>query len=156
MRARSSSFLFMTLMPSAISSASIMTFTSTPASSRRVRSDSVTGRIVMTLNPLHQDDRAPLVVVERALLARQLAHAYLVEAALDEPVLGPRGEHEQALQLGAARARPDLGQEPRAGARVAEGGMHGGAGELRRPVVGEGRGRGAADRELVVLEHHEA
>src|SRR3970040_2753956 len=156
-RARSSSFLSMTLMPLAISNASTTTFTSTPASRRRARSDSVTGRMVMSpLNPLHQHDRAPLVVVERAFLAWQLAHAHFLEAALHEPVLGARGEHEQALQLRAARARFDLGQQPLAGARVAEIGMHDEAGELTRALAGERVERGAADCQLIVLEHHEA
>src|SRR5512134_3074355 len=120
MRARSWSFLSMTLMTSAISS--------------RVRSDSVTGSF-MELYPLHQHDRAPLVVVERALPARQLPHAHFVEAAFDEPVLRPRGEHEQALQLSPARARLDLGQEPLAGAGVAELGMHDETGKLSCALV---------------------
>src|SRR5688572_26795959 len=110
MRACSSSRFSMMLMPFTIRSASIMTFTATPPSSMRARSEAENGALRIRLEPLDQHDGAPLVVVELALLARQGVDPRLGEAALDEPVLGARGEHEQALQIHPAPARLDLGQ----------------------------------------------
>src|SRR5689334_2773607 len=114
MRACSSSRPSMMLMPLTTSSASIITFTATPPSSRRVRSDSENSAFLMgsKLQALDQDHRAALVVVEEPLLARQLIHTHLVEAALDEPVLGACRQHAQALELRAAPAPLDLGEQP--------------------------------------------
>src|SRR5882672_2696571 len=132
MRACSSSRWSMVLMPLTISKASIITFTATPPSSKRVRSDSENGtfRIGRRLQTLDQHHRPALIVVEQPLLARQLVHAHFVKAALDEPVLGACRQHEQPLELRAAHPPLNLGQQPVAGPLIAKIGMHDEAGEF--------------------------
>ena len=66
---------------------------------------------------------------------RERGDVALLEATLDEPVPGARGEHEQALDAGLARPALDMPQQAVARARVAVFRMHGEAGQLGRMLA---------------------
>src|ERR1700682_3500465 len=105
---------------------------------------------------LFVDERAPLPVVEIALLFGKRRRIAFDEPALDEPARGARGEHEQARKPELASALLDLVQERLAVPFAAEIGIHRQRGELARLFRRERVQRGAADNDAIVLCHHEA
>ena len=77
-----------------------------------------------------------------------------VEAALDEPVRGARGEHEQFLQCLGLGDADHVVEDGLAVAAVAALRVHREAGQFGGGLVGERVQRGAADDAVVVFQHH--
>src|SRR6476661_1900956 len=102
------------------------------------------------------DQRAPLPVVEVALLLRQARRLALDETALDEPAGSPCGQDQQARQAKLARALLDFMEQRLAVAFAPEVGMHGQCRKLAGLLAGKGIQRRAADDHAVVLRDDEA
>ena len=112
--------------------------------------------ICCVLNLPHKNLRLALPVIQRLLLRGQRRDVGLVEAALDEPVRGARGEHEQFLHPLRLREAGHMVEDDLAVAAVAALRVHREAGQFGGGLVGERVQRGAADDAVVVFQHHEA
>ena len=104
---------------------------------------------------LDEDQRLTLPVVHMLPVLRQVVHGCRDETALQEPVRGARGEHEQLAQAGGARAVFHVLEQPLAVALRLRIGTDDQAGHLGHAFGRERVERRAAEDHAVVLDHRE-